>query len=368
MVQGVATGNNPPTVTAAASFDIPHSTPFQLTASASDPDGDPPHYCWEELDPGNHPAALAFADDGLIPLFRSFEPTSQPYRVFARMSLLATDKTADDEKLPIRSRPLRFRVTVRDGRAGLGSAETLVRVHDDAGPFRVTAPAAGSTCGRTAKVSWDVAGTDSSSIGATHVNILVTTDNGQSFTALATDTPNDGSQDVLLPPSATSTAKIRVEAVGSVFFALSPGNFAIDPSLSTTAAIASAREPAGNNAVASMKEPPPLSRGEPASAPPHIIVSSPVDLAAIGARESESKPGVIVITSPVKVAEILSIVGSGARRAENMPSTGQSRVAARPAADNYRISESDAAELRQKLRVIEQQVQELLRQLESRSH
>src|SRR5205823_5728817 len=43
-----STGNNPPTVSAGANYTIPRQTPFQLTATGSDTDGDMLTFCWEQ--------------------------------------------------------------------------------------------------------------------------------------------------------------------------------------------------------------------------------------------------------------------------------------------------------------------------------
>lgn len=76
------TGNNAPTVTTAAAFTIPQQTPFKLTASGTDPDGDALTYIWEQFDLGAANTEGVLTDTGSGPLFRSFIPTTDPTRIF----------------------------------------------------------------------------------------------------------------------------------------------------------------------------------------------------------------------------------------------------------------------------------------------
>jgi hypothetical protein len=125
---------------------------------------------------------------------------------------------------------LHFRMTARDGRGGVSSADTAVRLAPGTGPFLVTAPDTAATLegGSTQTVTWDTAGTDAAPIGASDVKISLSTDGGETFQhTLAASTPNDGSAEVELPEVATSRARIKVEAVGNVFFDVSDTDFRI---------------------------------------------------------------------------------------------------------------------------------------------
>ena len=46
---------------------------------------------------------------------------------------------------------------------------------------------------------------------------------------LLASTPNDGSQAVLLPEASSSTACLRIEPIGNVFFDVNDANFTIVP-------------------------------------------------------------------------------------------------------------------------------------------
>ncbi len=220
--QITATGNTPPTVNAGTGgFTIPINTPFILTGSATDPNGDVLTYNWEEFDLG--PAGHPNSPSGNAPIFRTFDATLEPWRTFPKLSNLINNTQTIGEILPSYARSLKFRLTVRDNRAGGGGVdydEIQFSVTDAAGPFLVTAPNTSVTWqGNSVQtITWDVANTSVTPVNATEVNILLSVDGGNTYSiTLVSNTPNDGGEQVLIPNDPTTQARIKVEAAGKYF-------------------------------------------------------------------------------------------------------------------------------------------------------
>ncbi len=226
------TGNNAPTVSAGSTiYTIPISTPFFTAGSASDPNGDSLTYCWEEFDLG--PAGHPNAPTGNAPIFRSFDPATTPTRLYPRLSNILSGTQTIGEILPSYARTLNFRLTARDNRmggGGSGKGSISVNVSDAAGPFQVTYPnsAIAWLANSTDSVTWNVANTNGSPVNCSNVNILLSTDGGQTFpTVLASNTPNDGSEMVAVPGTVGNNARVKVEAVGNIFFDIGNTDFSI---------------------------------------------------------------------------------------------------------------------------------------------
>jgi hypothetical protein len=248
------TGNQLPQITSMSNnnITIPISTPFTLTGSAVDPDGDAVTYNWEEWDLGPAGAWNSGATSTTAPLFKSRIPKNIGSRTFPDMAVIlagfpanpaATMGGLKGETLPTVTRAMKFRLTVRDNRAGGGGVVTggegcqagftgtfTVNTLATAGPFLVTAPNGGETYGggSTQTVTWDVANTTAAPISAANVRISLSTDGGNTYTTvLVASTANDGSEPVTIPNIATTTARIKIEAVENIFFDISNANFTI---------------------------------------------------------------------------------------------------------------------------------------------
>ena len=272
------TGNSFPVVTVPAQFTIPLRTPFALIGSATDADGDTLTYTWEQNDRGG-PTGTALMSDMKTngPLFRQFgsaavvsasdalkydargenAPGTEPTRVFPDLEqILANDTNAENGTCPdgdvdcfseflptaaytgvagVNANPpsLHFRLTARDGRAdggGVNTATTTLVLAANAGPFLVTAPNTAVTYagGSVQTVTWDVANTNLPPVQTTDVRIRLSIDGGHTYPYdLAASTPNDGAETVVLPNVGTTRARVKVEAIGNVFFDVSNSNFAI---------------------------------------------------------------------------------------------------------------------------------------------
>ncbi len=225
------TGNTAPVANAGADYTIPRSTPFELTGTGSDANGDSLTYNWEQYNLGA--AAPPNTDNGTRPIFRSFNPSTNPKRSFPKLSDILNNVSTIGESLPTTNRTLAFRLIVRDNRAGGGSyaIDTAnITVSSAAGPFAVTAPNTAVTWTRNSSrtITWNVASTTAAPVSCANVEILFSSNGGSSFSSLVGSTPNDGSQAVTIPNTATTQARIKVRCANNVFFDLSNVNFTVN--------------------------------------------------------------------------------------------------------------------------------------------
>lgn len=245
------TGNSIPTANAGLDYTIPKSTPFMLTGTGTDANGDALTYIWEQFDnasstqTGASSAASATKTSG--PTFRSYSPTTSPTRYFPNMSRVLAGATTTSgseivvEALPSVARTLNFRFTVRDNRAG-GSAnnsdDMKITINATAGPFVVTAPntAVSYAGGSTQTITWNVAGTTANGVNCANVDILISTNGGSTWSTLLAATPNDGTQAVTIPNTPGTQNRIMIKGTNHIFFDVSNTNFTITAGTSDTIA------------------------------------------------------------------------------------------------------------------------------------
>jgi hypothetical protein len=247
--------NSTPVVNAVSNYTIPKSTPFALTGSATDANGDPLTYCWEQNDNASSSqtgaSSVASATKATGPNWISFSPTASPTRYFPKLAtilagalisgpLTGGDAGTNTEALSSVARTLNFRLTVRDNAVYSSTSpvsvgqtnftDMVVTVSSASGPFAVSSPntAVSWTGGSSQTVTWTVASTTAAPVSCANVKISLSTDGGQTFpTVLAASTANDGTEVVTIPNTPTTTARIKVEAVGNIFFDISNTNFTI---------------------------------------------------------------------------------------------------------------------------------------------
>lgn len=248
----ISANNTAPTVAPLTNYTIPRSTPFYLTAAATDAEGDALTYCWEQNDNSTTTgtSSVASATKTTGPNWISYVPSTSPTRLFPKLATLLTggtisgpltggDAGANTEALSSVARTLNFRVTVRDNAPYSSAtpevgqtqfANVVVTVNGTAGPFNVTAPNTNVSwpASSSQTVTWSVNSTNLSPINCANVKISLSTDGGQTFPlVLAESTPNDGTEVITMPNIQTATARIKIEAVGNIFFDISNANFSL---------------------------------------------------------------------------------------------------------------------------------------------
>ena len=236
-----ATGNTPPVASAGAGIVIPKGTPFKLTGTATDVNGDAMSYTWEQYDVATANDKGAFGNSILgtggyyavnsttAPLFRSQMSTTVLDRTFPQLTHILNSANnpaaGEGENLPQVARSMKFRFTVRDNRAnggGVDSDETIVTV-DNSGPFLLTSqnsPTLWIYNGtNTATLTWSVNSTNLAPLNVGNVKITFSTDGGTTFPIiLLASTPNDGTEPITIPNNLTSQGRIKIEPVGTYAF------------------------------------------------------------------------------------------------------------------------------------------------------
>jgi hypothetical protein len=248
------TGNTLPIITSTPNngISIPINTPFVLTATATDADGDALTYNWEGWDAGAAGSWTSAATSTTRALFRTRVSKTTGTRTFPDIRVIAANypgtaaPSAMDglrgETLPQVARAMKFRLAVRDNRAGGGGNVSAGQGCQDATtfqinavgttPFAVTVPNGGESyfASSTQTVTWNNAATTAAPFNVANVKITYSSDGGLTYPiTLLASTANDGSEPVIMPSSTNTTSRIRIEAIGNIFFDISNANFTLTP-------------------------------------------------------------------------------------------------------------------------------------------
>lgn len=234
----ISTANSAPVVANVPNYTIPISTPFVLTASATDADNNPMTYCWEQWDPEVGAVMPPVSTNQVGPMFRSLLPTSSPTRYFPNITSIINGTNPTWEELPSITRDMEFRVTVRDLYDGIWGCtdedNTLISVTATSGPFTVSSQNSSTTWleGTTQTITWNVANTTAAPVSCANVDIRLSTDGGLTYpTALSLNEPNDGSASVTIPAGTTTTGRVMVRGSNNIFFDINNAHITINPGL-----------------------------------------------------------------------------------------------------------------------------------------
>mgnify|MGYP006190767955 FL=1 len=235
--------NNPAlTITNGGNWTIPNGTAYILTGT--NPTNNPgATFTWEQ----NNSATAAVTGANSIcyptkpagPNFRSLPPVSTPVRYMpAFSSVLNNNLTSTWESVSTIGRTMAFTLTARDNIANGGQTNTVsasITVSANVGPFAVTSQNSSGVSwnqGSTQTITWAVNNTTTLT-GSSNVDILLSTDGGLTFpTVLASNTPNDGTENITVPNIASQTCRIMIKPTGNIYYALNTVPFSIGYSCS----------------------------------------------------------------------------------------------------------------------------------------
>lgn len=225
--ENVSNNNPAPIANAGENRTIPKSTPFFLEGSATDSNNQNTlTYSWEQFDKEiTTQPPLATSTGG--PNFLFMSPTTTSKRYFPNFKDVLRGYPYKWEVLPSVPRILHFRLFVRDNNILLGGQtnydEITVTVKD-VGPFKIIYPNSENEqweAGSTQNITWNVAGTTANNINTSHVNIKFSADNGETFTTLVTNTPNDGEEEIIVPGYNANEARILIEPIDNIYYTVS---------------------------------------------------------------------------------------------------------------------------------------------------
>lgn len=218
--------NKAPIVDAGIDYVIPARTPFEITGSAYDADGDSLVYGWEQIDAGTR--SLENEDTGDNALFRTYMPTYKESRVFPALDSILTGNKILGETLPTQERELNFSLVAQDGFNASRSDQMTVSVKRTGSRFAIEQPRAHYVLGRSHTLKWNTADTQNAPVSCGSVDVYLSTSGGYEFPhKLLENVPNTGEASIFLETSLPTVyqGRFKIKCSNNIFFAVSQKNF-----------------------------------------------------------------------------------------------------------------------------------------------
>ncbi len=232
-------------IDAGQNYTIPVGTPYELKVDLS-PNLEVENYtyCWEQLDSAEITSSNFGPYNPIGSMARSLPPNISPKRKIPNLKrILDSELTeqnpsiGDDwETTPLIGRKMQWGLTVRKQTPTLSLvAQDSIEItsYANAGPFKINSQnelGLSLKGGSLENILWDVAKTDQNPIDASHVNITLSTDGGESFPIeLANGIINDGFSRVIIPNEInTDQARLMIKPTNNIFFAINSSDFKIE--------------------------------------------------------------------------------------------------------------------------------------------
>lgn len=231
----VSTTNfNAPLITPrTTAYNIPVNTPFRLSMTATDADGDILTYGFDQND--SKPVGYLAYPDGTEttgPLFKFYPPTTTNIRYFPSLENIASGNVNTYEVLPQVARTINILGIVRDNHDEGGRVSQqpfAINVQDpNCGSFAITnfnTPQTLIANGtNTTTINWS-----RSCINVSTVTMKFSLDGGLTFPyTIASNIANSGTYTFVIPFLPTNKGRFMLEADGQIFFNVNTANITIN--------------------------------------------------------------------------------------------------------------------------------------------
>ena len=232
-------------IDAGQNYIIPIGTPYELKVDlSSNLEDENLTYCWEQLDSGEITSSNFGPYNPSGSMARSLPPNISPQRTVPNLKrILDSELTeqnpniGDDwETVPLIGRKMQWGLTVRKETPTLSLvAQDSIEItsYANAGPFKINSQnelGLSLKGGSIENIFWDVAKTDQNPINASHVNVNLSIDGGESFPIeLANGIINNGFSRVVIPNEInTDQARLMIKPANNIFFAINSSDFKIE--------------------------------------------------------------------------------------------------------------------------------------------